>query len=249
MHTSTPPTWIVFDAVGTLIHPDPPVAVAYGQAARHHGSFLTADDIRPRFRRVWAASETHDLAGAASPAATDPLATNEDRERQRWRWIVEQVIDDIADPDACFEELWQHFARPTSWSCFPDVAESLADLARAGFRLAIASNFDQRLPPICANLPALGPIQLCVVSSVVGYRKPSSHFFAALSRATNCPADRLLMVGDDFESDVAGALAAGLSARFLNRRSDSPAATDQIASLIELLDEFVPSPLRGRGLG
>lgn len=233
------PLWIAFDAVGTLIHPDPPVAVAYAEAARRHGSTLTADDIRPRFRRVWKESETHDLAGIASSAATEPLATNEVRERERWRWIVCQVIHDIADPDDCFEELWQHFAQPTSWSCFPDVEESLADLAAAGLRLAVASNFDQRLPPICANLPALNPIQTCVVSSVVGYRKPSPHFFVALSQATNCPADRLLMVGDDFANDIAGARAAGLSARFLNRRSDWGPAADQITSLVELRDELV----------
>jgi putative hydrolase of the HAD superfamily len=247
MPTASKPTWIAFDAVGTLIHPDPPVAVAYAEAARRHGSSLTADDIRPRFRRVWEESETHDLAGAAAQAATDPLATNEDRERQRWRWIVQQVIHDAVNPDACFEELWRHFARPTSWSCFPDVDEALADLAVAGFRLAVASNFDQRLPPICANLPALKPIQLCVVSSAVGFRKPSPKFFAALSQATNCPADRLLMVGDDLENDVAGARASGLSARFLNRRIGPGRMPGEIASLIELRDEFIPSPRQVRG--
>ena len=254
MAISPEPIWIAFDAVGTLIHPEPPVAVAYAEAARRHGSLLTADDIRPRFHRAWGLSESHDIVGEESARSILRQSTSEARERQRWRWIIQEVITDITNHDACFEELWQHFARPTSWRCFPDVADTLVDLAAAGFRLAVASNFDQRLPPICANLPELKPIQLCVVSSAVGFRKPSPQFFAALSRLTGCPPDRLLMVGDDFENDVAGARAAGLPARFLNRESASNRVTDELASLIELRNELVssisPSPPQGeRGPG
>jgi putative hydrolase of the HAD superfamily len=254
MATSPKPIWIAFDAVGTLIHPEPPVAVAYAEAAHRHGSLLTADDIRPRFHMAWGQSECHDIVGEGSASWTVRQSTSEARERKRWRWIVQEVITDITDHDTCFEELWQHFARPSSWRCFPDVTETLMDLAAAGFRLAVASNFDQRLPPICANLPELKPIRLCVVSSAVGYRKPSPQFFAALSQVTGCPPDRLLMVGDDFDNDVAGARAAGLPARFLQRQSESNRVTDEIKSLIELRDELVlsisPSPPQGeRGPG
>ncbi|MBI5761086.1 MAG: HAD-IA family hydrolase [Planctomycetales bacterium] len=249
MANSPKPLWIAFDAVGTLIHPEPPVSVAYAEAARRHGSLLTADDIRPRFHQAWGQSECHDIVSEGTATSVSRQSTSEVRERQRWRWIVQEVITDITNHDACFEELWQHFARPTSWRCFPDVAETLADLAAAGFRLAVASNFDQRLPPICANLPDLKPIQLCVVSSAVGFRKPSPQFFAALSQVTGCPPDRLLMVGDDFDNDVAGARAAGLPARFLQRERESNRATDEIKSLIELRDELLSfiSPLSPAG--
>ncbi len=47
--------------------------------------------------------------------------------------------------------------------------------------------------------------------------KPSPDFFTAALASMNCPADGAVMVGDDAEMDVAGALAAGLAHGLLVR--------------------------------
>ena len=62
--------------------------------------------------------------------ADEAWHTCESRERLRWRTIVESVLDDVASQEACFEELFAHFGRPSSWTCFPDVEPALAALRR-----------------------------------------------------------------------------------------------------------------------
>lgn len=223
---------IAFDAVGTLIYPEPAVAQVYHAVAAAHGSRLTRDEIRSRFHTAFRATEQNDLQGVPHEGAAR-FITSEPRERQRWREIVDRVCDDVRDRDACFVELYEHFARPASWRCFDDVEPVLAELHARGYRLLLASNFDQRLQPVAAGLPPLRFIADSVISATVGFRKPSHAFFAALCNRAACRPDEVLMVGDDFENDVQGARACGLPALLLNRSPTAPPGA--LASLHDLL--------------
>lgn len=214
--------WIVFDAVGTLISPNPPAAEAYHAAALRHGSRLPLAEIRRRFTRAFGNAEARD----------DGFVTSETIEHERWRRIVSEVIDDIGDPDSCFEDLFRHFARNESWKCFPDVEPTLAELRRQGLRLAIASNFDSRLHSLCDGLPELAGIQIRLTSAEMGVRKPSPRFYAGVLRRLGCGAGEALMVGDDEVNDVAAARSAGLAAVLLSR--DTPRA-GALGSLTELV--------------
>src|SRR5207249_10709965 len=71
---------IVFDAVGTLIKPDPSVAVAYTGAARRQGVELEPEDVRARFHLHFQSDAVHGARGV--------LSTDEATERRRWRQIV-----------------------------------------------------------------------------------------------------------------------------------------------------------------
>src|SRR5438045_9414948 len=95
---------LFFDAVGTLIHPDPPAPVVYTVIGSRFGSRLTAADIAPRFRAAFAREEAIDRAQG--------LRTNEEREVRRWRDIVATVFDDGTGLPGCFEARFAHFARP-----------------------------------------------------------------------------------------------------------------------------------------
>jgi putative hydrolase of the HAD superfamily len=223
--------WLAFDAVGTLIYPDPPVARIYWEIGRRYGSRLTEPEVEARFRAAFRATERNDLAGSSASDQLS-LATSEEREFQRWRDIVARVIDDVAEQERCFEDLYAHFAQPASWRCFPDTGDALRELARAGYRLAVASNFDRRLDSVCDGLAELQPISLRVISATVGYRKPSREFYAALCRAADCRPAELLMIGDDFENDIVGAEQAGAAAVFIDRRGHSRG--DALRTLREL---------------
>src|SRR5690606_22746605 len=133
-----------FDAVGTLIFPDPPVHLAYYRIGRKYGSKSTPSEVLHRFRTAMAAPQSS-RTGSQSPPLPDGGTTTgngEELERRYWRGIVGEVLPDVADPDACFEELFAHFAHPASWQCFADVEETLLEANRRGHRLALASNFD-----------------------------------------------------------------------------------------------------------
>ncbi len=195
---------IAFDAVGTLIHPEPPAWDVYAHYGACLGSRLSVEEIRDRFRTAFRRQEELDAAGE--------LRTSEERERQRWHAIVAEVLDDVTHPETCFALLYVHFRRPRAWRVNAEAAAVLPELARRSYRLALASNYDHRLRHVCAGLAELQDIHDLVISSEVGWRKPAAGFFAALSRQLDMPAEQVLVVGDDLVNDYEGARRAGLGA-------------------------------------
>jgi putative hydrolase of the HAD superfamily len=223
---------VFFDAVGTLIHPEPPAAVVYAEAGRRHGSRLTVAEVTQRFRAAFAREEALDLAGG--------LQTSEERELRRWRRIVAEVLDDVADPAACFAELYRHFSLPGAWRCEAEVAGVLERLAARGYGLGVASNYDHRLRAVMAGLAALRPLRELVISSEVGWRKPAPQFFTALTSQAGLPTDRILIVGDDRVNDYEGARACGMPAVLLDPRGrhlDVPERITRLGELADLLTE------------
>ena len=193
---------VVFDAVGTLINPDPPAEDVYAQVGRRFGSRLAVPDIAERFKVAFRKEEERDrLAG---------YQTSEEREIERWRHIVAAVLDDAEDVEAAFNELFKHFAHAESWSADRDAQEVMKRLASRGLWLAIASNYDRRLHSVIAGMPALEFLPHRIISSEVGWRKPAREFFMAVARVTDAQPRELLFVGDELENDYRGALAAGM---------------------------------------
>jgi putative hydrolase of the HAD superfamily len=218
---------VFFDAVGTLIAPDPPAPAAYAAVGQRHGSRLDLATIRDRFHDAFRHEELCDRL--------DGWRTDDAREAQRWRSIVGVVLDDVSDPEACFRELWDHFARPSSWRVLPGAGLVVTELARRGFVVGIASNFDRRLRPVVAGLPDLAAVRDLVISAEVGWRKPARGFFEVVVRSVGCEPGDVLLVGDDFENDYEGATSAGLRAVLLDADNTAPAAVSRFAKLADLL--------------
>lgn len=215
---------IVLDAVGTLIEPEPSVAIAYTEAAARQGVALDPSEVKRRFHAHFREDE-----------ASDSQRTDEAIEYQRWQRIVGAVLPEVADRERAFQELWEHFARPDAWRVFPDGAAAIEALSRRGFRLRIGSNFDRRLRGIVAGQPALRPLQgdgALVISSEVGYRKPHPDFYRVACEGMGLPASRVLWVGDDVENDVRGPRRAGLWAVLIDRRGRE---SDHIPTLHDLV--------------
>jgi putative hydrolase of the HAD superfamily len=205
---------VFFDAVGTLIHPQPAAADVYAAVGRRFGSQLELAVVAARFRAAFRRQEERDHAGG--------LRTDETREVARWRAIVGEVLDDVADPEGCFQALYTHFARAEAWRCDLEAEATLRALAARGYCLGVASNFDQRLHGIVAALPALRPVRCVVISSEVGWRKPAPAFFEEMCRQAGLPAAQVLLVGDDVVNDYEGARTAGLPALLLDPRGKEP---------------------------
>jgi putative hydrolase of the HAD superfamily len=210
------PRVVFFDAVGTLIHPDPPAPAVYAAVGRRFGSRLDDSTIAARFRAAFRRQEEADRASG--------LRTDEERELARWRAIVGEVLDDVSDAEACFQELYAHFARADAWRCEPRAAEALATLSARGHVLGIASNFDYRLRGLVEHVPPLRPVRHVVISSEIGWRKPAGEFFAETCRQAGAEAEQILYVGDDVVNDYEGASKAGLQSLLLDpdRRAAVP---------------------------
>lgn len=226
--------WIAFDAVGTLIFADPPVHLAYYRIGRKYGTAARPEEVLHRFRAAFSRRATHafsQLETAVAEGTAHAALDGEARERQFWRDVVAEVLPDVREADACFEELFAHFAQPAAWGCFADVEETLDEARRRGWRIAIASNFDGRLHAVCDGHPPLQPIERRVISSEVGACKPQPEFFEAMLAACGCSAEQIVVVGDDFENDVAAPRRLGIRALHLDRAGT---AADSLRSLCDI---------------
>jgi putative hydrolase of the HAD superfamily len=195
---------VFFDAVGTLIHADPPATEVYLKIGRRWGSRLTRAEVAARFAQAFAAEESADHALG--------LCTSEERERARWQRIVASVLDDVSDREGCFRELYEHFRRPAAWRIEPDLTALCRELEQRGLILGLDSNYDHRLRDVIAGVPGLRSFRHIVISSEVGWRKPAQKFFVALAAGAGVEPQTILHVGDDPENDYEGALAAGVHA-------------------------------------
>jgi putative hydrolase of the HAD superfamily len=201
---------VLFDAAGTLIAPAEPVGETYARIAREHGVTLSPARIDDAFRRVF----------AGAPANVHPGETREraaELERAWWRARVRETFlaaDGTArfrDFDAYFGALWDHFARGAAWRARPGAAQALAWLLASGRRLAIVSNFDQRLHAILRDLALAELFEQIVLPVDCGAAKPSRAIFEACLARLGLPANACVYVGDHARLDALASQAAGLT--------------------------------------
>jgi putative hydrolase of the HAD superfamily len=197
---------VFFDAVGTLLHIQPPAVEVYANLGERSGYSFSSETIAKRFRAAFQLEDTLD--------GEQNWATSEERELHRWQRIVANVFPNSCDD--LFQQLWQHFASPEAWIVPVGVGEMLTEFAQRGITLGLASNFDQRLHSVAASFPDLAPLKLRLISSEIGWRKPSPRFFDALVAAAGCTPEQILHVGDDRVNDYDGARTAGLRAVLIN---------------------------------
>ncbi len=213
---------ISFDVGGTLIEPWPSVGRVYAEVAARHGERgLDPDKVTRRFAAAW------QRAGVRF-----------DYSRTAWARLVAETfagLSAVAGDPEFFADLYAHFARPDPWRVFDDVVPALSALRRRGFRLAVVSNWDDRLRPLLRALDLERHFEVIAVSCEVGAHKPDPRIFAWAAQALGVPPAATLHVGDSWDADVCGARRAGLRAVGLARTGRAaPMATGWIASLAEL---------------
>jgi putative hydrolase of the HAD superfamily len=194
---------VVFDVVGTLVEPSPPVALAYQRAAARHGVEGDVAEIQARFRAAWRRQE--EIDAAAVPA----FATSRAREADRWRRIVDDVFAGQPASAAIFADLWDHFGRVDAWRPLERGRDLVQRAIDAGATVVLASNFDERLFRIAGRIEPLCWADEVFPSAEIGWRKPAPQFFRWIERRLDRPPERMLLVGDDPLLDIAAARRSG----------------------------------------
>jgi putative hydrolase of the HAD superfamily len=128
------------------------------------------------------------------------------------------------------------------WAAFDDVEPTLPLLR--GFRLGVVTNGDGGQQQ--AKLTALGlgsALEVVVCSGDVGFAKPDRRIFEVAADRLGLSLDHCLFVGDRRDSDALGALGAGMSALWLNRKGQ-PSPDDLVPEIDTLhrLPTFVAAP-------
>jgi len=211
---------ITFDVGGTLIEPWPSVGHVYATVAEEHGIHgLSPNALNDRFVRAWKA-----LDGRVESM-------------QDWQAIVAATFHGrVSEPDSrvLFDSLYARFVEPSVWHIYDDVRPTLEVLRSRGVRLAILSNWDERLRPLLKQLGLSHYFEAAIVSSEVGSRKPEPAIFQQAAKALGLPPGHVLHVGDSLEQDVRGAHAAGFQALRI-QRGDNSGDDLWIRSLTDLL--------------
>ena len=113
--------------------------------------------------------------------------------------------------------------------CFPDARFP----GKFGHKLAVISNWDERLRPLLHELGLDTFFAAIAISCEVGSPKPNPLIFLKAATLLGLPPQAILHVGDSVEMDVVGAQNAGF--RALHLRREAPRShPGQIGSLSEL---------------
>jgi putative hydrolase of the HAD superfamily len=204
---------VTFDAAGTLIRLVRPPGQIYAEIARPFGFNLDPSRVQEAFRTTW-------RTFAPPVESAGPLP---DDDRNWWRELVVRTMEVAGyrvDPfDDYFGAVYRAFARPGVWELWPDVPFIMTELARLGMRVGVISNFDRRLLDVLAHLGIREAFEHVIISSEIGVRKPAARIFKEAAQRFHVDVNEILHVGDEPESDFAGARAAGLDALLVDHKA------------------------------
>jgi HAD superfamily hydrolase (TIGR01549 family) len=119
---------------------------------------------------------------------------------------------------------------------FGDVEQVLRKLRARGFRLGVVSNlWPFPVGHIFGTIGLGGYFEHCSYSFAVGTRKPEPQIFLEACRKFGVDPHECLMVGDNLEADVKGALRVGMSAALIDRPHEiSPLAVVKLPGVLHL---------------
>lgn len=106
---------------------------------------------------------------------------------------------------------------------YPYVTEALARLREKGYRLWLLSNAQRVFTAYELRALGLGDqLDGIYISSDYGCRKPDGRFYRALLEEQKLDASKCLMIGNDRETDIAGAKRAGMDTLYMHTNLTPP---------------------------
>ena len=220
---------ILLDALGTLMHFDPP-APLLRSALRERLGVEVDDAVAAAAIKVeigFYRAHLHEGRDAASLASL----------RRRSAEAMRPVLGVDADGEALTEALMAALR----FRAYPDVSPALRALRADGMRLIVVSNWDASLQERLAETGLAELVDGAVASAVLGSAKPEREIFDHALALAGVPARAAVHVGDSPEADVAGALAAGLRA-VLVVRDGAPPPVPPGVPVVALLSDLPTYP-------
>jgi putative hydrolase of the HAD superfamily len=215
---------VSFDVGGTLIEPYPSVGHIYAEVALESRlPHFDPELLNGRFEAAW------------------NNRGNFNYSLQSWAQLVAGTFGgDAAAFGAStrfFQRLYGRFSEPGAWHVYDDVIPALEALSKSGLKLAVVSNWDDRLRLLLRNLNLDRFFHSIEVSVESGFHKPAPEIFQRAVRSLSMPPDAVLHVGDSVLEDVEGAERAGLHPLLIRRKAGNQ-QSKSISSLTQLAAMF-----------
>jgi len=206
------PAGLLLDAMGTLIGLKDSVGTTYAALAQRHGLTVEPAAIDRVFPAIY--GQAPPLAFPGQDGAALKLA--------EINWWGARINDTLLQagagpaPEALQTELFERFACTDLWQVFADVPSQLEAWKARGLKLAVVSNFDQRLHGLLEGLGLNPWIDTVVISSQAGAAKPNPKPLQLALQALDLDAHQVWHVGDS-AADEQAAQAAGIHCVLVKR--------------------------------
>lgn len=186
---------VSFDAGQVLVELDTALLAA---RLGERGLDADADALEAALPAAWRVHEAAVAAGARHP----------------WKELIAAVLEGggVAAPaiPATVDWLRDEQPRRNLWRRpVPGMRAVVDDLVAAGVPVAVLSNSEGRLAALLEELGWASSFVAIADSGVLGVAKPDPAIFAWTQARLGVPAAAIVHVGDSWEADVEGALAAG----------------------------------------
>lgn len=188
---------------------------------------VPTEEVHHAMRRAWRWAE-----GQRGPELREVPAP------LRFRRLLDELGLDHLGEALAGELLAAHMAAVTGCYHLPPAHRQVLSDLKGRFRLALFSNFDHR-PSLVAKLEAEGVADWfdpLIISDGLGYRKPGAAAFSLALELVGEPPERVLMVGDSLEDDVAGCHGAGIDVAWINARGTPMPQSDPPRYVLTSLD-------------
>lgn len=144
--------------------------------------------------------------------------------------IVQRISDEYVD------------LSPKLTHLFPNTLETLEELKQSKYNMHIITNGFKEVQHTKLQQAQLAPFfDIIVCSEEVGKNKPSLEIFKYAMQLAGAIPEKSVMIGDDFEIDVIGALNAGMHGIHFNPEVSVSQKDDTTISCISELPNMLPS--------
>jgi FMN phosphatase YigB (HAD superfamily)/rhamnose utilization protein RhaD (predicted bifunctional aldolase and dehydrogenase) len=104
--------------------------------------------------------------------------------------------------------------------CFEGVKDFLIWNKKIGIKIGILSDYETEYQIEKLNkLDIINCIDIVITSEEVGIEKPSIQMFQTILRKVNLNTDEVIMIGDDFQKDILGAINIGIFSYWFNNKN------------------------------
>jgi 2-haloacid dehalogenase len=220
--------WLLFDADGTLFDYDLAERTALAQAFERIGTDFNPAHLQV-YRRInhdlWQALERGELSGSALKVRRFELVLKELGIRSSAAEISEYYLECLGNRG----------------ELLPAALEVLRILKQQ-YAVAIVTNGLQKVQRARFMHSPLRPlVNHLIISEEIGAAKPAREFFdKTFSQLGNPACHQVLMVGDNWSSDIQGAAGYGIDTCWFNPKGLARPAVPPITREIRSLEELIP---------
>ncbi len=233
---------VTFDLYDTLVEADPPGWVRFQRALELSG--LPTYSLDESLQAYATGQEFYTSENSGGVPIRDRGPEGISAFRRDLTRVTMKALG--LDPDdETVRRVQQHFedeSQPNKtyrYTAFPEVSDVLNRLKKAKVMRGVISNADNDVTKLCLREGFAEQMDIIVTSALVGWEKPDPRTFYAAIEPFNIPASNVLHVGDQIDSDIAGARTIGMAAALIDRYghyANTEFDGERVTSLSQLVD-------------